>query len=231
MFLLVVPTIRQTRPGFPEAMERLRASLTLPSDLRILDGAAGKAQTLNAAYDTLLTPSEATIYVTLDDDVIPPPGWQERIVAAFEANPRRGALGLYLGEPHHAYMGLPADFIPQGEEIPTQNNLVGCLIAFRKEIAIGVGKIPDSPQKYQFWEDGWRCQRVRALGYDLAYLYDPDAIPELVTYADPEEYTAAKSADIAASQDVARRVLGQSRFSAAGIAARLLQRLRRPRKA
>ncbi|MGC4048005.1 MAG: hypothetical protein QM758_29775 [Armatimonas sp.] len=216
MFLLVVPTIRQTRPGFSEAMERLRASLTLPTDLHILDGSAGKAQTLNMAYDTLLQPSGASIYVTLDDDIIPPHGWQDQITSAFDSAPSWGALGLWLGEPHRAYMGLSGVPLPVARQpfsyIPTHNNLVGCLIAFRHEVALGVGKIPDSPQKYQYWEDGWRCQRVRAQGYDLAYLYDPENIPELITYADPTEYLAAKDADIAASQGIARHMLGQNRL-------------------
>lgn len=216
MFLLVVPTIRQSLPRFPETMERLKASLTLPTELHLLDGSAGKAQTLNTAYDQLLQSSTASIYVTADDDIVPPSGWQDRIAAAFNANPRWGALGLYLGESHHAYMGLTHPFNIKTHRdisyIPTQNNLVGCFLAFRREVAINVGQIPNSPQKYQYWEDGWRCQKVRALGYELAYFYDSQNLPELIYYNDPIEYLTTKEADIAASQAFARRVLGQSRF-------------------
>lgn len=216
MFLIVVPTIRQSLPGFEQTMARLRASLTLPTELHVLDGAAGKAQTLNLAWESLLVPSTARLYVTLDDDIVPSYGWQDQLLAGFQAEPDWGALGLWLGEPHRAYMGLSPDSQPVRRAalsyIPTENNLVGCLIAFRREVALSIGKIPDSPQKYQFWEDGWRCQRVRALGFSMAYLYDPANVPELVAYEDPPAYQKAKESDIAASQGAARRFLGQSRL-------------------
>ena len=203
-FLIVVPTIRRSLPGFDEAQNRLRTSFTQPTELHVLDGAAGKAQTLNAAYVVLLKPSAADIYVTLDDDLIPPPGWQDVLSRAFDANPKWGALGLWLGEPHRAYMGLASGALPQvvaGVEcFAAENHLVGCLIAFRREVALAVGKIPDSREKYQYWEDGWRGGRVRELGFGMAYVYAPECVPELVAYEDSPEYLAAKAADIASAK-------------------------------
>jgi cellulose synthase/poly-beta-1,6-N-acetylglucosamine synthase-like glycosyltransferase len=185
-------------------MERARASLTQPTELHILDGADGKAAALNRALATLLPASEASVYVTLDDDIIPPPGWQDRLVSAFDADPKCGALGLWLGEPHRAYMGLSPRDAPQTRGdvalIPTDNNLVGCLIAFRREVALRVGPLPEGAEKYPYWEDGWRCRRVRSLDYTLAYLYDPGSVPELVTYPDPPAYLEQKAADIAAAR-------------------------------
>lgn len=202
-FSIVVPTVRRELPGFSEAQERLRASLTQPTELHVLEGAAGKAQTLNGAYDALLKPSDAPIYVTLDDDLVPPPGWQDELSRAFDANPRWGALGLWLGDPHREYMGLAPRTVPMAvagiEYFPAESHLVGCLIAFRRDVALRVGKIPASREKYQYWEDGWRGARVRALGYEMAYVRVPGELPEIVPFADSPEYLASKAADIAAS--------------------------------
>jgi hypothetical protein len=185
-------------------MERVRASLTQPTELPILDGADDKAAALNRALVTLLPTSEASVYVTLDDDIIPPSGWQDRLVAAFDADPKYGALGLWLGEPHRAYMGLSSRHAPRTRgkivAIPTDENLVGCRIAVRREVALRVGPLPEGAEKYPYWEDGWRCRRVRSLGYTLAYLYDAESVPELVTYPDPPEYLEQKAADIAAAR-------------------------------
>ena len=224
-FLIVVPTVRQSRPGFDGAMARLRASFTKPTDLRILDGSEGKAQTLNAAFDGYLLASDAEIYVTLDDDLVPPPGWQDALVSAFSADPKRGALGLWLGEAHREYMGLgPTDCaIHAGEVslIEAPAHLVGCLIAFRREVAMGVGKIPASDEKYQFWEDGWRGGRVRDLGFTLAYVVLPIGVPELIAYDDPPEYLSGKATDIASARKNLRKRLG------GGFWARAFRRLRR----
>ena len=204
-FLIVVPTVRRSLPGFDEAQARLRASFTHPTELHVLDGAAGKAQTLNAAYDALLKPSDAEIYVTLDDDLVPSPGWQDELVRAFDADPRWGALGLWLGEPHRAYMGLALEVSPVEVAgvsfFPADSHVVGCLVAFRREVALQVGKIPGSPEKYQFWEDGWRGGRVRACGHKLAYVHAPDCVPELVAYDDAPAYLASKAADIASAKN------------------------------
>ena len=204
-FLIVVPSIRRSLPGFGEAQERLRSSLTRPTELHVLDGFAGKAQTLNLAYDTLLQASDAEVYVTLDDDLVPAPGWQDELARAFDANPRWGALGMWLGEPHRAYMGLAPDVLPAEVAgvrcFPAESHLVGCLVAFRREVALQAGRIPGSRERYQYWEDGWRGGRVRALGYELAYIYAPDRLPEIVFYEDSPEYLASKSRDIASAKN------------------------------
>jgi hypothetical protein len=203
-FLVVVPSVRQSRSGFVVNMDRLRASFTFPTELHVLDGNAGKAQTLNRAYDALLSLSSAEFYVTLDDDISLPPGWQDALSQAFDVSPRWGALGLFLGEPHRAYMGLSPEArvhsVSGTHFFRADSHLVGCLIAFRREVALTVGKIPSSPQKYQYWEDGWRGSRVRELGHELAYIHDPSCVPELISYDDSPEYMASKAADIEAAR-------------------------------
>ena len=202
-FLVVVPTIRQSRTGFELVIRRLRASLTQPTDLHVLDGVAGKAQTLNEAYESLLLPSKAEVYVSMDDDVVMPVGWQNSLTEGFDTNPNWGALGLYLGDHYRAYMGLADGVEPQtmnGIEFYAVDHVVGCLVAFRRRVAIGVGPIPQSPQRYQYWEDAWRGAKVRELGYECAYLCAPDLRPTLYSYDDPPEYLASKRADVEASR-------------------------------
>jgi hypothetical protein len=189
-YCVVVPTIRQKRPEFAAVLSALTASFTTVTDLHVLDGSAGKAQTLNAAYRYILAGTDADFYVTLDDDLIMKPGWQDVMECAFAASAGWGALGLYLGDGQRPYMGL--DDARQVEQVHG-------MPCFRSTHVV---LIPDSPQKYQFWEDGWRGQQVREAGYESAYLVSPECTPEVVVYGGTEEeqYLQAKIADVEASR-------------------------------
>lgn len=204
-FLVVVPSIRQKRPGFGTVMGALRASLTVPTDLQILDGILGKAQTLNAAQADLLAQSDADYYVTLDDDLLMKPGWQDLLIAGFAANSAWGALGIYVGDQHREYMGIPVDAEPLSQASvnyfrASAGHVVGCLVACRRGVAMGIGPIPNTREKYQFWEDGWRGGRVREMGLESAYMYDPRLTPTIFFYEEDPAYVAMKAADIASAQ-------------------------------
>ncbi len=229
-FLVVIPTIRQGLPGFDETMCRVRESLTRPTELHILDGKQGKAQTLNRALDELLPKSEAEVYVTLDDDYIPPPGWQDLLARGFEAQPRWGALGIWLGDDEASRYYMLAHYCGRLREhhglrfrdVP--HNIVGCMIAFRREVALAVGKTPSSDERYQVWEDGYRCARVKKLGYRMAYLVGEP--PTLVSYADRDEYREAKEQDI---RHAVPRITGYMRQGGVGpsLVARIVGKIRR----
>lgn len=76
-WLVVIPSIRQDRPGFASVMDRVRASFTQPTEFHILDGQGGKPVALNRALETLL--KDHDLYATMDDDYVPGPNWQDLI--------------------------------------------------------------------------------------------------------------------------------------------------------
>lgn len=205
-FLVVIPTIRQDYPGFQDVVDRIKATFTLPTDFQVIDGQGGKTQTLNRCLETLAT-SDAQVYVTLDDDLVPTIGWQDRIAEAFTKLPTYGALGLWLGEtPEMAeYMGAHLiEPLATANELPIRrvksgHHIVGCLVAMRKEVALEVGPTPTPTEKYQFWEDGWRGRRVTKLGYEQGFVQAGPV--ELVPWQDTKAYLDMKERDIAESRE------------------------------
>lgn len=214
-FLVVVPTIRHGLPGFAELKEHLRSTLTQPTDLHFLDGSAGKPATLNKAYDELLLGSDCDFYVTIDDDYWAGDGWQDALVAGFEALPEMGALGLWLGDDPEMRALMGAHLVAEEEErkgvrfrrIGPTHHLNGALIAFRREVAVAVGKLPASDIKYQIWEDAYRSRRVRIVGHEIAFVIG--STPRLVEFDDPPEYLAEKARDLAAGRKVAQEYLAK----------------------
>ena len=83
-FTVVVPTIRQGLPGFKETIADIEASFTRPTEFHVLDGRGGKVAALNRAFDQVLLLTETPVYVTLDDDFVPPTGWQDKVALALE---------------------------------------------------------------------------------------------------------------------------------------------------
>lgn len=202
-FLVVIPTIRQKREGFDHVMEQIRSSFTHPTELHVLDGAAGKPETLNKAYDDLLVPSDCDVYVTMDDDYVPGAGWQETLAATFDALPDVGALGIWMGDSPEMLEYVGAQLCGPEEtkdgasfrRIGSTHHIAGCMIAFRREVAVFVGKLPPCDLKYQIWEDAYRGRRVRVMGKELAFAVG--SIPILHIYADPPDYEAEKLRELA----------------------------------
>lgn len=227
-FLVVVPTIRQQLPEFSSTIDRIRASFTHPTEFHLLDGTGGKVKALNRAFDDLLTESDCDVYVTLDDDFIPPQGWQGRVQQAFEKLPRVGAVGLWIGDDDEslAYMGaqhcgeLKSDGDLQYRLVLGRHHIVGCFIAFRKSVALCVGKLPESDLEYQIWEDAWRGRKAQACGWSLAFVYA--GLPTLVAYDDTEQYRSRKAQDLEGGSRIAFEILETS-----GVREPWLIRLRR----
>ncbi|HWA84458.1 MAG TPA: hypothetical protein VG820_13535 [Fimbriimonadaceae bacterium] len=214
-FLVVIPTIRQKLKGFEEVMDSVRASFTQPTEFHILDGSEGKSQALNKAFDELLVPSDCDVYVTIDDDYLPGEAWQDTLVAAFDAFPRVGAFGLWLGDDPEMLKLMGAHLIGPEERkgavrfrrIGPAHHINGALIAFRKEVAVAVGKLPDSDLKYQLWEDAYRTRRVRVVGKEI--MYAVGAIPKLIEYEDTPEYVAEKARETAVGGKQSANFLAQ----------------------
>lgn len=216
-FCIVLPTIRQSIPGFDESIASISASFTHPTELHILDGQGGKCTALNQAYDSLLVGGDFDIYVTIDDDIIPPVGWQDEVCKAFIAEPKLGAVGLWLGDDPESltYVGsehCEAPITVGGatiRKLKGLHHIVGCLIAFRRQVAIDVGKLPDSDLTYQVWEDAWRGRRVHALGWELAFVQVEPA-PRMIVYPDSLEYMETKKSDLEKGSKIAFDVLQTS---------------------
>lgn len=206
-FLVVIPSIRQQLLGFDQVIERIRASLTRPTEFHVLDGRSGKAQTLNLALTELLPASDAEVYVTMDDDMVPPVGWQDAIVAVFREQPGFGALGLWLGDDDEMSDYMGAHLVEQPKSIAGHavrqlmhgHHLVGCIVAMRRQVAIDVGPTPDSTERYQYWEDGWRGRRVGKLGYKQGFVETGPV--DYVRWQDTKEYQEMRNRDIASAKE------------------------------
>lgn len=227
-FCIVIPTVRQDRPGFQETMEQVRASFTLPTEFHILDGGDGKVKALNRALGEILPPSKADIYVTLDDDIILHPGWQEKIVEGFEAMPKVGILSLWLGDSEEVkeYVGentlepwATKDNVRYRKCQPWRH-IPGIMLCFRREVAQIIGQQPETGLKYDVFEDAWRGRKAWKLGWESAYIDGP--LPKLVTYQDSSEYMHEKRQDMNRSREIMDQVMGRD-----GVGDPLSWRLRR----
>lgn len=196
-------------------MERVRGSLTQPTELHILDGKPNKPETLNRAFDELLLPSDCDAYVTMDDDYLAAHGWQDLIAEAFSKLPNAGAFGIWLGdspEMLHVMGANPKSIGPREvidglrfRRVIPPHHIAGAMIAFRRQAAIEVGKQPHSDLNYQIWEDAWRGRRVQKAGHDLVYL--EGVLPGLFEYEDPPEYVDQKLLDLKEAEKLTQKYL------------------------
>lgn len=227
-FLVVIPTIRRDRTGFDEVMGRVQASFTRPTEFHLLDGSDGKPAALNRAYDELLIASDAEFYVTMDDDYVPGPGWQDRAAEAMREFPELGAVSLWVGEDPEAQRLIGAERVlppltRNGVTVRMNergHHIAGACIVYRREVALQVGKQPITAEKYQVWEDAWRGRKIQSLGYELGFV--EGATPEFIWYDDPPEYDAWRKDQVARSRRDQDRMLSTS-----GIADPWTLRLRR----
>lgn len=215
-FLVIIPSIRQDRPGFAEVQARVQATFTQPTEYHLLHGKDGKPAALNHALASLLPASDATIYVTMDDDYVPGAGWQELVVQAFQDLPRVGAASLWVGndpELQHLIGAFRLDPpVTEGKttyrKVQRGHHIAGALIAYRREVALAVGPQPITGEKYQVWEDAWRGRKVQSLGWDLAFL--EGAEPDFIFYEDPAEYVKWREDQVVASRRNQDEYLRQS---------------------
>lgn len=214
-YTIVVPTIREDLVGFKEAIADIESSFTLPTDFRVLHGEGGKVPTLNRAFDDILKTTDAPIYVTLDDDCVPSPGWQDAVKEMFALRPDVGIVCPWLGETPEmrAYVG-PKSVRPWREKAGLRYRLLapwrhipGCLLAFRRETALAIGKTPESTRIYDIYEDCWRGRMAYKLGWRSAYV-DAGAI-RFVTYVDTDEYINIKADDIDEARPQTQKILAQ----------------------
>jgi GT2 family glycosyltransferase len=212
-FTVVVPTIRQGLPGFKETIADIEASFTRPTEFHVLDGRGGKVAALNRAFDQVLLLTETPIYVTLDDDFVPPTGWQDKVALALEEFSHVGVVCPWPGNeqvwidyvgaesvyPWKTKNGLRYRLLRPWRHIP------GCLLAFRRATVIEIGKMPESQRKYDIYEDCWRGRMAYKLGWRSMYV-EAGACRQ-VYYQDRDEYIAHKADAIDESRAQAQDVL------------------------
>lgn len=212
-FTVVVPTIRQGLPGFKETIADIEASFTRPTEFHVLDGRGGKVAALNRAYDQVLLLTETPIYVTLDDDFVPPVGWQDKVVEAFDKFSHVGVACPWPGDEKMwiDYVGAES-VLPWKEEdglryrvLKPWRHIPGCLLAFRRATVIEMGKLPESSRKYDIYEDCWRGRMAYKLGWRSIYVAAGEC--RLVRYEDRDEYISHKADAIDESRLEAQDVL------------------------
>ena len=215
-FTVVIATIRESLPGFSETIARIQSSFDHETDFRLLDGHSGKAQALNDAFDHVLAKTDADIYVTMDDDIVPAKGWQQLVCKAMGALPEYGAFGLWMGDAPDRRELVGERFLDAPEtasgvtfrRVQSPHHLNGGFIAYRPEVARGVGKIPTEGLKYQLWEDAWRGRRVTKLGWEMAFLSGVDV--DMVEYEDSLEYREMKERDLRVGKKRSDEILAAS---------------------
>lgn len=204
-FLVVVPTHRVRLAA--ATIDKIRQSFTYPTEFHLLNGTAGKVMALNKALTTVLDPARHDIYVTIDDDILPPYNWQHDFACAFDRVPNLGVCGIdmigsEMGE------GIMANAInaprQQIADVLFRNttkfqNVAGACMAMRPHVAKSIGPYPfaDDGRHHYTDEDGWRCHRAGQLGYQFGYVTNPNGVLELFDYDDAPEYIEKKAQDMA----------------------------------
>lgn len=207
-FLVVVPT---HRPELSQGtIDRLRDSLTYPTEFHQLDGRPSKCHAINRALTELLNTSRHDVYVTVDDDLIFPDNWQHSIACAFDRIPTLGACGIDYAGTHagETLIDLALSTQPQQirdivfRDITGVQNLAGGLFAIRSALAKQIGPYPYSEdgRQYHLDEDGWRSHQVTRRGHRVGYVASPNGVVQFLKYNDAPEYVEKRAADIAAWQ-------------------------------
>jgi len=194
-FHIIIPSIRTANPLFPLFEESLRASLTHEDTfIQVLDGSIGCTQALNLAMADI---PPCDVIVKMDDDVLPPKGWQDEVVKALRIADM-GAVGIECDD--EAYMGgggeLPCGKIGDQTFLFPSGNIGGCLFAFRYEVLPIICYVPIIAEtKYQYYEDGYRCMKLTQHRMACAYIR-MDKKLSFVPYEDDPEYVASKARDL-----------------------------------
>jgi hypothetical protein len=203
-FLVVVPTHRPELSQ--DTIDRLRDSLTYPTEFHQLDGRPSKCHAINRALTELLDTSKHDVYVTVDDDLIFPENWQHSIACAFDRIPKLGACGIdYEGTPDGETLISLALAAPQRQvrdivfrDITGFQNLAGGLFAIRSALAKQIGRYPytEDGRQYHIDEDGWRSHQVTRRGHRIGYVTSPNGVVKFLGYSDDPQYVAKKQQDI-----------------------------------
>jgi hypothetical protein len=193
-----------------DTIERLRESLTYPTEFHILDGTPSKCHAINRAMTELLDTSRHDVYVTVDDDLVFPENWQHSIACAFNRIPQLGACGIdYAGSEEGEALiaaSMTAPVRPVRDilfrDITGIQNLAGGLFAIRSALAKQIGPYPytNDGRQYHLDEDGWRSHQVTKRGHRVGYVTSPNGVVEFLHYSDNREYVEKKQRDIAAWQ-------------------------------
>ena len=204
-FLVVVPTHRPLLAA--ATIEKIRQSFTYPTEFHVLDGTEGKVSALNKALTTVLDAAKHDIYVTIDDDILPPYNWQHDFACAFDRVPKLGVCGIDMvgsdeGENYMARAMLAPQY--QIKDVVFRNtthvqNVAGACMAIKTNIAKAIGPYPfiNDGRTYYADEDGWRCHRCGQLGYQFGYVENKHGIVEFFGYHDSLEYIEKKAQDTA----------------------------------
>jgi len=208
-FLVVVPTHRPHLAQ--ETIDRLRESLTYPTEFHQVCGHPSKVHAINLALQTLLDPARHDLFCTVDDDVIMPENWQHSVACAFDRVKDLGACGIDLeGTPEGelymaAAMQAPVQQVRDIAFRDTTNiqNVCGACITMPASLAKQIGPYPftEDGRQYHADEDGWRCWRVIVMKKRHGYVVSPNGCARLVVYEDSPEYLNRKQADIANWQE------------------------------
>ncbi len=148
---------------------------------------AGKPAAINRVWAPALATGEVDYLVSLDDDVVPDPGWLERVLLAFRKEPRLGLLGLDLLDPardHHP-IARQQDY-GGGIVLETGDFCVaGACLTFPAAVIRRIGLYDESLGLYAH-DDADMRERVLRAGLIPAYLHGVWA--NLVPVEEPAAY-------------------------------------------
>ncbi len=124
----------------------------------------GRNQALLLADDPEQT-SQASWYVTIDNDVLMPDGWLEESIAILKANPKYGMIGVNME-------GFAYELVSEGGKTfqrKPQGNLGTACMVFPKSLHKMLGFFNIEYSLYAH-EDADFSMRARVLGYQLGYI-------------------------------------------------------------
>lgn len=101
------------------------------------------------------------LFVLLNDDVIVPNGWLDKIVQQFEKNPTAAVVGSVGRRLRDNFVGG----LPCSDKEPAEY-IEGCCLAVRTDLAKQHGLF-DTNLKFAYGEDSDTCLRMRQLGHTI----------------------------------------------------------------
>lgn len=200
MFAIIMPTIRD-RTAVAQVIARIWETVTHPTDLFVIDGAEGKSATLNRAVPKYVDLNRHKFVVTIDDDLLVPPQWQDDCVFAL-CSAGYAAVGFDLahteeGARYMVDVQRPEQFGSLLIRPAPKANLGGIFLCMHAKTALVIPPYPwDGNTRYEYDEDHWRCKQIKQRGGRLGYILGSGGDAEMLSYVDAPEYLETKARDI-----------------------------------
>ena len=196
-FIIILPTVRFGLDGFGEHITKLKETFSYETDFCLMDGSAGKNATINKSLAYINESYDFAI--RMDDDILPPTGWQDDVINTYDLIPKCGIMGLDLSHTDEGRAYMMENLLGKWQNLANgyeyreaaNINVVGCMHILKPKLMLQLGEF-HTVHKYDFRDDGHYCKKSRQLGYKNYYIKTKMGNPEIVHFADTYEYLKMK---------------------------------------